>query len=157
MTSKGGPEGYVLAVPIEVRFRDIDSMGHVNNAVYFTYFENARIAYWRAVPGIRSRREVDYVLARAECDFKSPATMDDDLACHIRVASFGRTSFAFEYVLRDERSGRIVARGRTVQALYDYAARKVRPLDEPLKSAIRTFEGRAIESRPSRRQRDEQG
>jgi acyl-CoA thioester hydrolase len=151
VTPEGGVEGYALAVPIEVRFRDLDSMGHVNNAVYFTYFENARIAYWKAVPGIRSRREVDYILARAECDFESPVTIDDDLVCHIRVASFGRTSFAFEYQLRDARTGRVAAIGRTVQAMYDYEAGKVRPLDEPLKSAILAFEGRAIETLPSRR------
>jgi acyl-CoA thioester hydrolase len=141
-------EGYSLAVPIDVRFRDMDSMGHVNNAVYFTYFENARIAYWRAVPGIRSRRSLDYILARAECDFRSPTTLEDDLCCHIRVASFGRTSFAFEYLLRDERSGRAVAEGRTVQVMYDYAVRRAQPLDPDIKTAIEAFEGRTIPSRP---------
>lgn len=137
-------DGFALAVPVEVRFRDVDSMGHVNNAVFFTYFECARIAYWRAVPGIGSRREIDYILARAECDFKSPSGMDDDLACHIRVGSFGRTSFVFEYLLRDERTGRTVATGRTVQAMYDYARGEVRPLADTVKEAIRRFEGRAI-------------
>lgn len=140
-------DGYPLSVPIEVRFRDMDSMGHVNNAVYFTYFENARIAYWRAVPAIRSRRSLDYILARAECDFRSPATAEDALACLVRVSSFGRSSFTFEYLLRDGRSGRAVAEGRTVQALYDYALRKTRPLDPALRAAIEEFEGRTIPAR----------
>jgi acyl-CoA thioester hydrolase len=139
-------EGYSLAVPVDVRFRDMDSMGHVNNAVYFTYFENARIAYWRAVPGVRSRRNLDYILARAECDFRSPTTIEDELVCHVRVASFGRSSFVFDYLLRDERSGRIVAEGRTVQVMYDYVVRKSRPLDPDLKAAIEQFEGRVIPS-----------
>ncbi|HEU4403158.1 MAG TPA: thioesterase family protein [Candidatus Polarisedimenticolia bacterium] len=137
-------EGWALAVPIEVRFKDIDSMGHVNNAVYFTYFENARIAYWKSLGLSRPRGDVAYVLARAECDFKSPATLDDDLVCHARVASFGRSSFAFEYLIQDRLSGREVATGRTVQVVYDYEASRVRPLDEPLKEAIRRFEGRDI-------------
>ena len=140
-------EGYSLAVPVEVRFRDMDSMGHVNNAVYLTYFENARIAYWRAVPGIRSRRNLDYILARAECDFKSPVTVEDELVCHIRVAAFGRTSFAFEYLLREERTGRVVALGRTIQAMFDYAARRAVPLEPAIKTAIEEFEGRAIPAR----------
>ena len=89
MSHAAKAEGFSLAVPVDVRFRDMDSMGHVNNAVYFTYFENARIAYWRAVPGIRSRRNLDYILARAECDFRSPTTIEDELVCHVRVASFG--------------------------------------------------------------------
>ncbi len=141
-------EGYALVVPIEVRFRDVDSMRHVNNAVYFTYFENARIRYWSAVPGIGSRREIDYILAHAECDFRSPATTEDDLACHIRVLNFGHTSFVFEYLVRDERSGRTVATGRTVQVMYDYEAARAKPLPEEFKQAIREFEGRDIGQAP---------
>jgi acyl-CoA thioester hydrolase len=139
--------GFPLAVPMEVRFRDLDSMGHVNNAVYLTYFENARIAYWKAVPGIRSRRNLDYILARAECDFRSPVTLDDELFGHIRVASFGRTSFVFEYLLRDERSGRVAAEGRTVQVMFNYATRKAEPIEAAVKAAIEEFEGRTIPSR----------
>jgi acyl-CoA thioester hydrolase len=131
-------------VPIEVRFRDVDAMGHVNNAVYLTYFENARIAYWKALGLNRPRGEVAYVLARAECDFRSQATLEDTLVCDVRVASFGRHSFTFEYLLREAASGRTVAEGRTVQVVYDYAARAVRPLDDDLKQAIRGFEGRDI-------------
>jgi acyl-CoA thioester hydrolase len=139
-------EGFTLAVPIEVRFRDIDAMGHVNNAVYLTYFENARIAYWKALGRSRPRGDVAYVLARVECDFRSPTTMDDEVACHIRVASFGRTSFVMEYLVRDERSKRAIAEGRTVQAVYDYEARRVRPMEESLKEEIRRFEGRQVPS-----------
>jgi len=147
VTAKTAAGGYALALPVEVRFRDMDSMGHVNNAVFFTYFENARIAYWRAVPAVRTRRALDYILARAECDFRSPVTLEDELTCHIRVGSFGRSSFTFEYLLREERTGRLVAEGRTVQAMYDYAARTTRPIDEALKAAIREFEKREIPSR----------
>lgn len=155
MSIPGKAEGYALAVPIQVRFRDMDSMGHVNNAVYFTYFENARIAYWRAVPGIRSRRNLDYILARAECDFKSPTTLEDDLCCHVRVAFFGRSSFAFDYLLRDERTGRIVAVGRTVQVMYDYAGARKRPVDGDMRAAVESFEGRAIPSKPQGGTHDE--
>ncbi len=147
VSGSSAPAGFPLRVPIAVRFRDLDSMGHVNNAVFLTFFENARIAYWRAVPGIRSRRNLDYILARAECDFRSPVTLEDELVCHIRVASFGRTSFSFEYLLRDERSGRTVAEGRTVQVMFDYATRTARPVDEAIRTAIAEFEGRAIPPR----------
>ena len=138
------PEGFPVAVPLEVRFKDIDCMGHVNNAVYFTYFENARIAYWKAVGLDRLRGDVAYVLVRAECDFRSQATMDDRLVCHIRVGGFGARSFRFEYVLRDENSGRVVAEGKSVQAMYDYEKKEVRPVGESLKSAISRFEGRDL-------------
>jgi acyl-CoA thioester hydrolase len=137
-------DGFPLAVPIEVRFKDIDSMGHVNNAVYFTYFENARIAYWNALRKSRIRGDVSYVLARAECDFKNQATMEDELVCNIRVSSFGRSSFHFQYLIRDERSRRTIAAGESVQVTYDYGTGKVLPLDGDLKKVIRSFEGRPI-------------
>ncbi len=145
MTRPRKAPGFALAVPIEVRFKDIDSMGHVNNAVYFTYFENARIAYWNALRKSRIRGDVSYVLAHAECDFESQATMDDRLACHIRVSGFGRTSFRFDYLIRDERSKRPVATGVTIQVGFDYGSGRVRPLGDDVKRAIRRFEGRAIE------------
>jgi acyl-CoA thioester hydrolase len=145
-------KGYALAVPIEVRFKDVDAMGHVNNAVYFTYFENARIAYWKALGLSRPKGEVAYVLARAECDFRSPTTLEDEPICHVRVGAFGRSSFTFEYLLRDRRSGRTVAEGRTVQVVFDYAAKAVRLLDDGLKEAIRGFERRPIpDSNPGKR------
>ena len=78
---------------------------------------------------------------------KSPTKIEDDLCCHVRVAWFGRSSFAFEYLLRDERSGRNVAEGRTVQVMYDYAVRRSRLLDPDLKAAIEQFEGRSVPSR----------
>jgi len=149
VTPAKSAEGFALAVPIEVRFKDIDAMGHVNNAVYFTYFENARIVYWRALGLSRPRGEVAYVLARAECDFKSPATMDDRLVCHTRIGAFGRTSFTFEFLLRDEISSRVVARGTTTQVMFDYEARSTRPIEPALKEAIRRFEGRPIPDSPS--------
>ena len=137
-------DGFRLAVPIEVRFKDIDCMGHVNNAVFLTYFENARIAYWRAMGRDRLRGEVAYVLARSECDYRSPATMEDTLACHIRITALGRSSFTFEYLLRDEPSGRVIATGRTVQVAYDYQAGRPIPLQEDVRQAVRRFEGREL-------------
>ncbi len=138
-------EGYSLVVPIEIRFKDIDMMGHVNNAVFITYFENARAGYWRVLGARAGRPESTYVLARAECDYRSPATLDDELGCHIKVTRFGRTSFAFQYLLRDEKSGRIIAEGRSVQVMYDYGKGRPRLLDDELKDRIRRFEKESIE------------
>jgi len=140
-------EGYSLVVPIEVRFKDIDMMGHVNNAVYLTYFENARAAYWRALGAWTGRPERTYVLAQAECDYRSPATLDDDLGCHIRVTRLGSSSFAFQYLLRDETTGRTIVEGRSVQVMYDYDRGKPRPIDDDLRNRIRRFEKGPIEER----------
>ena len=138
------PGDFRCSTPIEIRFRDVDMMGHVNNAVYLTFFELARAHYWRALGESESDRIRTYVVARAECDFKSPAKLEDDLFCHLRVGSLGRTSFCFEYLLVDRRSGRTVAEGRTVQVMYDYAAGRPRPLDDRFSEAVRRYESRPL-------------
>ena len=138
-----GPDDFRVATPIAVRFRDMDGMGHVNNAVFLTYFEVARAHYWRTALGEEEMTRLrTYVVARAEVDYRSPVTLSDDLVCHVRVASFGRHSFAMDYLMIEKKSGRIVAEGRTVQAMYDYQAGRSRPLDDTLKEAVRRFEAR---------------
>lgn len=150
MSAPTGPGGFPVAAPIEVRFRDLDGMGHVNNAVYLTYLEVARAHYWRALGESEWPRLRTYVVARAEIDYRSPAALGDDLVCHVRVASFGGRSFTMEYLLVERRSGRTIASARTVQAMFDYEAGGSRPLDDTVKEAIRRFEGRPIPERPSR-------
>lgn len=149
VSDRPGPADFPFAAPIEVRFRDMDGMGHVNNAVFLTYFEVARAHYWKAVGEDEWSRLRTYVLARAEVDFRSPVTLADELVCHVRVAAFGTRSFAMEYLLVDRKSGRTVAEGRTVQAMYDYEKNASRPLDEAMKAAVRRFEKRAIPERKS--------
>lgn len=60
--------------PVVVRFRDCDPMGHVNNAVYLTYLEVARFAYWQDVADGRNAADAGVIMARAEIDYKAPAT-----------------------------------------------------------------------------------
>jgi acyl-CoA thioester hydrolase len=130
-----------VAAPIAVRFRDLDGMGHVNNAVFLTYFEVARAFYWRQALGEEEMARLrTYVVARAEVDYRSPVTLGDDPVCHVRVASFGRSSFAMEYRMVDRTTGRVLAEGKTVQAMYDYETGRSRPVDESLKEAVRRFE-----------------
>ncbi len=130
--------------PIEVRFRDCDAMGHVNHAVYFTYFEVARFAYWRKLEIERLAGEVSYVIARAECDFRASVRTGDHLQVGVSVTGFGTTSFTMEYEITDE-AGRDVARGKTVQVLYDYGARRPVSFPPELRERIEAFEGRREE------------
>ena len=151
VSARPGPGDFPVAAPIEVRFRDLDGMGHVNNAVYLTYFEIARAHYWRALGESEWPRLRTYVVARAEVDYRSPAALGDDLICHVRVASFGGRSFTMEYLLVDRRGGRTIAAARTVQAMFDYEAGASRPLDEKVKESVRRFERRPIPDRPAGR------
>jgi len=129
--------------PVEVRFRDCDPMGHVNNAVYLTYLELARFAYWKAAEIERLAGEVSYIIARVEIDFRSPAVTGEVLDVGIRVTGFGRTSFSMAYEIRDE-EGQLIATAKSVQVAYDYAAGKTVPLPDEIKQRVAEFEGTSL-------------
>jgi acyl-CoA thioester hydrolase len=130
---------------IEVRFRDCDPMGHVNNAVYLTYLEQVRLAYWRELTRGRTPRP-GMILARMECDYRTPATVGQLLDVRMRVFRIGRTSFECEYEIVDTRDRHLVAQARSVQVVYDYAAGKPVPMPDEVRERIEDFEGRTLAS-----------
>jgi acyl-CoA thioester hydrolase len=106
---------------LEVRFRDCDGLGHVNNAVYLTYLEQARFAFWQRLTGV-SGIPRSFILARVECDYRVQATAGDRLVVRLRVTAVGKSSFTFEYEIVNARTREVVATARTVQVMYDYQA-----------------------------------
>ncbi len=135
-------DGFRLLVPIEPRFRDTDAMGHLNNAVYVTYFEVARAAYWRALTGDPNYQRVPFILAHTTIDFRSPAFVGEALEIGIRVARLGGKSFTCEYRIEEQASRRLVCEGRSVQVIFDYEKDRSYEIPESLRAAIRAFEGR---------------
>src|SRR5919109_1126866 len=95
--------------PVEVRFRDLDALGHVNNAVYLTYLESARIAWWLKVTRRSGLSALDMMLARVEVDYRSPVRFGDALDVGVRCASLGRSSFVLELEASERSAGRLVA------------------------------------------------
>lgn len=123
-------DGYRFTYEIQVRFRDLDALGHVNNAVYLTYFEAARMAYWMHVNGRADLSSMDMILARAEVDYRAPVGYGDVLEVGVRCASVKRSSFVLEQALVSRRTGTLVAQARKVLVHYDYTAGRSRPLTE---------------------------
>jgi acyl-CoA thioester hydrolase len=128
---------------VTVRFRDCDPLGHVNNAVFLTYLEQARFVLWRAQLGFLARhpsdpgpRGVGFILARAEVDFRAQARYGDELDVSMRLAGLGRSSFSYDYAITDVATGRTVATARTVQVRFDYDAEKPVPLDAELREKL---------------------
>jgi acyl-CoA thioester hydrolase len=120
---------------IEVRFRDCDAMGHVNNAVYLTYLEQARIGAWARMAGSLAL-PLPMILARAECDYTAPLTLGDRVLVRLGVSAVGRTSFTLEYELLNARTRQVVATARTVQVMYDYEAGKPVPISDELRARL---------------------
>lgn len=125
---------------VEVRWRDLDAMDHVNNAVYFTYLEQARVHYLRQlglVPDVPSG--IGFILAEARCHFKSPLRLGELVTIHIRVSDLGRSSFVFSYRIEGE-DGRLAAEAHSTQVQYDYENERSVPLSDAWREAIVTFE-----------------
>ena len=131
---------------LEVRFRDCDALGHVNNAVYLTYLEESRFAFWRASglgrhapdlppPDGDAEAALGVIVARVEIDYRRPARHGDALRIHVGVAAIGRTSFTYEYEIVDA-ADTLIANARSVIVRYDYAAGRPVPISEDIKQAL---------------------
>jgi acyl-CoA thioester hydrolase len=128
--------GYRFSHPVEVRFSDLDGLAHVNNVVYLTYMESARLAWWAEVTGRADLEGLDMILARTEIDYRAAAGFGDRLVVGVRCASIGRTSFVLEFAVEDARNGRLYAEARKVLVRYDYAAGRSKPIDDELRERI---------------------
>jgi acyl-CoA thioester hydrolase len=105
-----------------VRFRDLDPMGHVNNAVFLTYVESARVAYLEHVGATKGLRDLDMIVARVEIDFRAPIRLGQEVEIDVRPGRFGTKSFGLDHELRVD--GEIVAEAKTVCVAYDYERRE---------------------------------
>ncbi|HUI35905.1 MAG TPA: thioesterase family protein [Gaiellaceae bacterium] len=101
-----------------VRFRDLDPMGHVNNAVYFTYIESARVAFLQHLGAAPTLEDMSIIVARIEIDFRAPVGFGEDVDISVRASRFGGKSFDLDYELRV--GGAVVAEAKSVLVAYDY-------------------------------------
>ena len=107
---------------LSIRFRDIDPKSHVNNAVYFTYFENGRIEFFKQVFGMVNIKNIDIIVAHIRCDYLTPIRLMDKISLHQWVSNISRKSFEFRYDLVSRTdTGFKYAKGTSVQVFYDYA------------------------------------
>jgi acyl-CoA thioester hydrolase len=143
-------EDFTVVHEIVPRFRDTDAMGHINNAVYITYLEVGRQAYWARFEGRDDYRRVPFILASVTCDFRSEANVDEVLQIALRCEWIGTRSFSFRYEIREKASRRLVIEASTVQVCYDYAAKRSFPVPEDLRTRLEAFEGRSL-AREARR------
>jgi len=109
-----------------VRFRDLDPMGHVNNAVFLTYLEQARVAFFAEMGAATGLEDMNMIVARVEIDFKAPVRLGQEVEISVRASRFGTKSFDLDYELRVD--GQLVAVAKSVQVAYDYNRREPVPV-----------------------------
>lgn len=132
-------QGGWFVVPWQVIFRDIDAFGHVNNAVYLTYFEWARAQLWFSLTGGSLPSDIGFIVARAECDFRQQIALEPIDIC-VRIGDMRNTSFETLYEIRRDGGRQLAATGRVVVVLFDWQKQTKMPLSDEFRAKVRALQ-----------------
>jgi acyl-CoA thioester hydrolase len=133
---------YPVVLSQDIIWGDMDAFGHINNTVYFRYFEDARIAYFDQL-GVHEQMKqirVGPILATAKCSFRLPLDYPDRIHIATRASILSAKKFNMEYVVFSEKLGAITAEGDGLIVYYDYANGKSCEIPSDIVTAIRKLE-----------------
>ncbi len=129
-----------ITLNILVRFRDIDSMGHVNNAVFFTYFEEGRKALIQELFGLERATDFQFILAHISCDYLRPVKLNDSLTLQVWISYIGTKRFDMQYELLNSNDDTMVhARGQSSQVFYDYQENQSKPIPDDIRKRLSLY------------------
>lgn len=141
------PQEFPVSIDVEVRFRDMDAFAHVDNIVYFEYFEMARVAYLDRIgmpaPG-PAWHDFGWVIGSTCCRFRAPVTYPDTLAVSTRVAALSDDRVLMEYSAFSRKLGAVAAEGTCLLVAYDFDAGRAIRIREDIREAISWLEGREL-------------
>ncbi len=109
----------VLRTKLQIRYGDLDTLGHVNNAVYLTYFELGRVLFFRKYLKSFDEKKVSFVIARIEIDFRKSIMMNGDVYLETSIESVGNTSFTFLHRITDESGDEVYSTGKVIAVSID--------------------------------------
>jgi len=134
---------YPVVLSQDVVWGDMDAFGHVNNTVYFRYFEDARIAYFDRI-GVHEHKEqsgIGPILANARCDFRLPLDYPDRIQIATRSSILSAKKINMEFVVLSEKHGALSAEGEGLVVYYDYAQGRSCEIPGAIVAAIKALEG----------------
>ncbi|WAH38073.1 acyl-CoA thioesterase [Alicyclobacillus dauci] len=134
---------------LQVRFSECDGLGHVNNATYFNYMEDARIEVFRMFNPSLSLDKWNLIVASARCDFLAQVTYADHLTVYTWVSHIGNSSFTLDHAIANEQ-GTWVARGQAALIAFDYTTQKASPITPEVRAQLASH-GAAPEGVPALR------
>ncbi|MBK8340881.1 MAG: acyl-CoA thioesterase [Flavobacteriales bacterium] len=127
----------MISIQVPVAWGEQDLFGHVNNVVYFRYFETVRMHYLERIGILGSFDEdrLGVILASTTCDFRKPARWPQLLTVRTGTSQIGNTSFTMVYTITDE-GGDLIAEGTSVQVMFDYRNGLKVPVPPAVREAI---------------------
>ncbi len=131
-------ENCPVHIELPIAWGEMDAFEHVNNAVYFRYFESARIAYFEkvGVNEFKKQYQIGPILASTQCRFKAPLTYPDTVTVGTRVEQLGDDRFLMKYYVLSHASGRVAAEGEGLIVYFDYAKQRKHPIPDAIAQAI---------------------
>ncbi len=134
------PSNKIFSTDIDVRFRDLDALGHVNNAVFFTYFEEGRKNFSKKIFKVSDPSDFTFILAHIRCDYLKPIKFNGNITLKMWVKHIGNRSFSFGYKLMDAKDESMVyATGESVQVCYDYTADTSMAVTDTMREALAQY------------------
>lgn len=126
---------------IQIRYKDVDKMGHVNNANHITYFETARIEYYKSI----FKTPIDWektgmILAHTEIDYFEPVFLEDEVNCYTKITNVGNKSFEISNILAKNNDSVICAEGKSIIVCMNYLIKQTIEIPESWKEDINHFE-----------------
>jgi acyl-CoA thioester hydrolase len=131
-------DGYPFSCPIQVRWRDLDAFGHVNNATFASYLEMARTEVWTKLFGGRDALEIPFFVQRLEIGYKRPVNLEHEVRVWLRVGETRGASFTFEYVVEAE--GQVAAEAVTRLACVDKTTGRPVPINQEVRATLETLQ-----------------
>jgi acyl-CoA thioester hydrolase len=127
-------DGYPFSCPIQVRWRDLDAFGHVNNATFASYLEMARTEAWTALFGGRDALGIPFFVKQLEINYRRPIGLEDEVRVWLRVSETRGASFTFEYVV--EAGGKVAAEAMTLLACVDKKTGRPVPIEASVQATL---------------------
>lgn len=139
--------GFRFHHPVEVRYGDLDAQGHVNNAKYLTYFEQARVRYWTELglfSSDQSFMEIGVIIADIHIRYLAPVRWGMDVQVGVRTSRIGNKSLTVEQCLAGPQGQPVYAEGTVVLVAYDYAGHATMRVPDAWRRRLEEFEGPAL-------------
>lgn len=134
--------GYSVIIETPVAWGEMDALGHVNNIIYFRYFESARSEYFQKVGVWESAKEkgIGVILHSTSCRFRKPLTYPDTVSVGTRVIEIQSDRFTMDYVVYSHVSKSIAAEGSGIIVAYDYNKNQKCELPAVIRKKIEEFD-----------------
>lgn len=125
--------------PIDIRFCDLDGLGHVNNAVYLSYFEALRLNYGFTLFGSKQLEAIPFILGEITVRYLKPVFFGDQIIGSAWVSRIGSKSFTLEYAIH--RGDELVTKGSSELVWFDYANNKTIEIPDSFRQRVAALQG----------------